>query len=90
MNVPGALDTTISALLMIGDIEIMMGAVNDCLNESLVVAEILGETNSRAQAVMHENEHSKTVTSALAAARIELELRKVQLQFATGKYGTTD
>lgn len=87
MNVPGALDTTINALLMIDDLKVMMTAVNECLSGSLAVAEILGETNARAQAVMHEHEHSPTVMAALETARIELELRKVQLQFATGRYG---
>lgn len=87
MNVPGALDTTINALLMLDDLKVMMTTVNECLTGSLAVAEILGETNARVQAVMHEIEHSPTVMSALETARIELELRKVQLQFATGRYG---
>lgn len=87
MNLPGALDTTISALLMIKDVEHMMIPVNECVETSLKVAEILGETNYRAQAIMHEHEHTGTLMAALELARIELELRKVQLEFATGKYG---
>jgi len=86
MNAAGALDTAMDALELVDDIRVLNGAIDEFLVSAQKVVEIVGETNSRAQAIIKEIEHAPKIVAALNVLRIELELRVVQLRFANGIY----